>query len=61
MTISSDSQAILLLCSHLGLSSGSEIAPLTLKDWNPLAKKLQSLSLRPQASWVVRQRTSKIS
>lgn len=47
MTISSDSQAILLLCSHLGLSSGSEIAPLTLKDWNPLAKKLQSLSLRP--------------
>lgn len=47
MTISADSQAILLLCSHLGLSSGSEIAPLTLKDWNPLAKKLQSLSLRP--------------
>lgn len=47
MTISADSQAILLLCSHLGLSSGSEIAPLTLRDWNPLAKKLQSLSLRP--------------
>lgn len=47
MTISADSQAILLLCSHLGLSSGSEVAPLTLKDWNPLAKKLQSLSLRP--------------
>lgn len=47
MTISADSQAILLLCSHLGLSSSSEIAPLTLKDWNPLAKKLQSLSLRP--------------
>ncbi len=47
MTISADSQAILLLCSHLGLSSGSESVPLTLKDWNPLAKKLQSLSLRP--------------
>jgi predicted Rossmann fold nucleotide-binding protein DprA/Smf involved in DNA uptake len=47
MTISADSQAILLLCSHLGLSSGSELAPLTLKDWNPLAKKLQSFSLRP--------------
>lgn len=47
MTISADSQAILLLCSHLGLSSGSELAPLTLKNWNPLAKKLQSLAKRP--------------
>jgi predicted Rossmann fold nucleotide-binding protein DprA/Smf involved in DNA uptake len=47
MTVSTDSQAILLLCSHLGLSSSSDIAPLTLKDWNPLVKKLQSLTLRP--------------
>jgi DNA processing protein len=49
MTISPDSQTILLLCSHLGLSSSPEFSPLTLKDWNPLAKKLQSLSLRPGA------------
>lgn len=49
MTISPDSQAILLLCSHLGLMSNPEYAPLTLKDWNPLAKKLQSLSMRPAA------------
>jgi predicted Rossmann fold nucleotide-binding protein DprA/Smf involved in DNA uptake len=49
MTISPDSQAILLLCSHLGLSSYPDYAPLTLKDWNPLAKKLQSLSKRPAA------------
>lgn len=47
MTVSADSQSILLLCSHLGLSSDPEYAPLTLKDWNPLAKKLQSLSMRP--------------
>ncbi|NLG98571.1 MAG: DNA-processing protein DprA [Chloroflexi bacterium] len=47
MTISADSQAILLLCSHLGLSSSPEFKPLTLNDWNPLARKLQSLSMRP--------------
>lgn len=49
MTLSPDSQALLLLCSHLGLSSAPEFAPLTLKDWNPLAKKLQALSTRPAA------------
>jgi len=47
MTISLDSQAILLLCSHLGLSSNPEYAPLTLKDWNPLSKKMQAVSMRP--------------
>ena len=47
MTISLDSQAILLLCSHIGLLSNSEYASLTLKEWNPLAKKLQSFSMRP--------------
>lgn len=47
MTISPDSQAILLLCSHLGLPPNPEFAPLTLKDWNPLVKKLHSFSMRP--------------
>jgi DNA processing protein len=47
MTISLDSQAILLLCSHIGLSSNSYYSSLTLKEWNPLVKKLQSFSLRP--------------
>lgn len=47
MTISLDSQVILLLCSHLGLPGTPEFPSLTLKDWNPLAKKLQSCSLRP--------------
>lgn len=49
MTISPDSQTLLLLCSHLGLYSAPECAPLTLKDWNPIAKKLQSISMRPAA------------
>ena len=47
MTITSDSQAILLLCSHLGLPSNPDPAPFTLKDWNPQARKLQASSLRP--------------
>lgn len=47
MSISLDSQAILLLCSHIGLSATPEYLSLTLKEWNPLAKKLQSLNLRP--------------
>lgn len=47
MTLTADSQALLLLCSHLGLPSGANFAPLTLKEWNPLAKRLQSVSKRP--------------
>lgn len=49
MTLSPDSQVILLLCSHLGLSSDPDTAPFTLRDWNPLARKLQTSSLRPGA------------
>lgn len=49
MTQSLDTQTILLLCSHLGLSSNSDVTPLTLKDWNSLAKKLLGLSLRPES------------
>ncbi len=49
MTLSLDSQALILLCSHLGLSAAPDYAPLTLKDWNPLAKKLFSISKRPSA------------
>jgi DNA processing protein len=49
MILSPDSQVILLLCSHLGLSSDPDTAPLTLRDWNPLARKLQAEALRPGA------------
>ncbi len=40
---------MLLLTSHLGLSNQPDLAPLTLKDWNPLARKLHAASLRPGA------------
>jgi predicted Rossmann fold nucleotide-binding protein DprA/Smf involved in DNA uptake len=45
--LSPDSQALLLLCSRLGLSGESPNAPLTLREWNVLVKKLQAVSLRP--------------
>lgn len=49
MILSPDSQVVLLLCSHLGLSSDPDTAPFTLRDWNPLARKFQTSSLRPGA------------
>jgi predicted Rossmann fold nucleotide-binding protein DprA/Smf involved in DNA uptake len=41
-----DSLALLLLCSQLGLESDSAKA-LTLREWNPLARKMQATALRP--------------
>ncbi len=50
MPISPDSQALLLLCSHLGLSNDPENAPLSLREWNMLARKIAASSLaRPSA------------
>jgi len=46
MIPSSDSLALLLLCSQLGLDDES-IKPMTLREWNPLARRLQAASLRP--------------
>ncbi len=47
MPLSSDAQTLLLLCSYLGLPAQPEFAPLTLSEWNPLARKLQAASMRP--------------
>ena len=49
MAISPDALAILLLCSHFGLPSdpAEVVAPLTLREWNPLARTLQTASLHP--------------
>lgn len=47
MSISLDSQAILLLCSQIGLILNPEYKALTLRDWNPLAKNLQVAGMRP--------------
>jgi predicted Rossmann fold nucleotide-binding protein DprA/Smf involved in DNA uptake len=41
-----DSLALLTLCSQLGLD-GDSPSPLTLRDWNPLARRLKVASLRP--------------
>jgi DNA processing protein len=50
MTLTPDSQAILLLCSQLGLKGRSDLSPLTLREWNPLARKLSASALgRPGA------------
>lgn len=46
MTLPADSLALLLLCSQLGLEDDSA-KPLTLREWNPLARRLQAASLRP--------------
>ena len=46
MTLKQDSIAMLLLCSHLGLD-GDSVKPMTLREWNPLARSLQAASLRP--------------
>jgi DNA processing protein len=47
MALSDDSIAIIMLCSHLGLPPKPEPAPLTLRSWNPIAKKLSAAELRP--------------
>jgi predicted Rossmann fold nucleotide-binding protein DprA/Smf involved in DNA uptake len=44
--LSLDSLSLLLLCSQLGLDDDSP-TPLTLREWNPLARKMQAASLRP--------------
>jgi len=44
--ISPDSLTLLLLCSQLGLDDDSA-KPLTLREWNPLVRKMQAASLRP--------------
>jgi predicted Rossmann fold nucleotide-binding protein DprA/Smf involved in DNA uptake len=38
MSVSADSQVVLLLCSRLGLSADE--SPLTLREWNPLSVKI---------------------
>jgi len=50
MILTPDAQALLLLCSQLGLPAQADLAPLTLREWNPLARKVQASSLaRPGA------------
>ena len=46
--LSRDTLATLLLCSHLGLAQDSDLTPLTLREWNPLRRKIQeSIYIHP--------------
>ena len=45
MALTPDSQAIVLLCSQVGLPAQPDPAPLTLREWNPLARKLRASAL----------------
>ena len=47
MKLTSDSQAMVMLCSRLGYSKQVELKSYTLKDWNPLARKLADENMRP--------------
>jgi len=42
---SPDSLTLLLLCSQIGLDDS--VKSLTLREWNPLVRKMQAASLRP--------------
>lgn len=46
MNLSPDSLTLLLLCSQLGLDDDFA-KPLTLREWNPLVRKMQIASIRP--------------
>jgi predicted Rossmann fold nucleotide-binding protein DprA/Smf involved in DNA uptake len=47
--LSPDSQALLLLCSHIAIADNTNLAPLTLREWNALARKIQaSIYARPE-------------
>lgn len=58
MIHSANSQVILLLCAYLGFSHQSELTPLSTREWNTVAKRLQANSIEPEAllhaetSWV---------
>jgi len=47
MVLSNDALAILLICSHAGLAEDSPFKPLTLREWNSLARKLAGAALCP--------------
>lgn len=49
MALAPDSLVLLLLCSHLALDVEDGLASLTLREWNQLARRIQSSSYeRPQ-------------
>ena len=42
-----------MLCSHLGLANGeSQVSPLTLKEWNALARKIHDSEIKTPAALI---------
>ena len=44
--LSNDALAMIMLCSRLGLDPNSDPKPLTLREWNPLAKKIANSPIK---------------
>src|SRR6185295_5540604 len=46
--LSDDGAVLLMLCSHLGIENGDEpdAAPLTLREWNALARKISDSEIK---------------
>jgi DNA processing protein len=44
--MSDDGAVIVMLCSQLGLSDGPAAAPLTLREWNALARKIHDSEIK---------------
>src|SRR5437870_4213277 len=47
MNFSSNSLALFLLCSHLGVADESGPKPLSTREWNELEQQLRTASLQP--------------
>lgn len=47
MILTTDSQVLVSLCSHIGLSSQSDASPFSTREWYVLSKKLGQHGLRP--------------
>ena len=61
MSITADTQSMLMLCSHLGLGRQPDSKPLTLREWNPLAQAISKFFVFPprDSTWSQRRETGK--
>ncbi|MBN1642044.1 MAG: DNA-protecting protein DprA [Anaerolineae bacterium] len=50
MDLSADAQAMVLLCSHLGMGGSLELKALTLREWNDLATRVHHSTLQRPAA-----------
>jgi predicted Rossmann fold nucleotide-binding protein DprA/Smf involved in DNA uptake len=46
MQLTDDAHALIMACSYAGLDTKTELAPLTLKEWNALAPKILNSSIK---------------